>query len=108
VCFIPLPERSSIDLDDSRLREGVRADKLVVGRVESDDDDTDFSGNALRAPAEVAAVKTQSTVFGVAATGANKMDAFVADTGVGWLTTFLEGSMVSCEKGLFLLQQGRF
>ena len=77
--------------------------------MESDDNDTDFPGNALGAPAEVAAVKTQSTVFGVAAAGADEMDALVADTGVGWLAALLESSMVYCEKGLsFLLQQGRF
>jgi hypothetical protein len=31
--LIPLPERSSIDLDDGTLDEGVRSDKLVVGSV---------------------------------------------------------------------------
>jgi hypothetical protein len=62
--------------------------------MERHDNDTDFPGYALGAPAEVAAVQTQSTVLGVAASGANEMDALVADTGVGRLTTLLEGSMV--------------
>ena len=31
--LVPLPERSSINLDDSALDEGVRSDKLVVGSV---------------------------------------------------------------------------
>lgn len=100
MCFIPLFKRSGVDLNDSRLRKSVCADELVVGRMESDDNDTDFPGNALGAPAEVAAVKTQSTVFGVAAAGADEMDALVADTGVGWLAALLEGSMVYCEKVL--------
>jgi len=31
--LIPLPERSSVDLDNGPLDEGVRSDKLVVGSV---------------------------------------------------------------------------
>jgi hypothetical protein len=33
VGLVPLTEGSSVDLDDSRLGQGVGADKLVVGRV---------------------------------------------------------------------------
>jgi hypothetical protein len=33
VGLVPLPEGSSIDLDDGRLDEGVGSDKLVVGSV---------------------------------------------------------------------------
>lgn len=33
VGFIPLPERSSVDLDDSSLDEGVCSDKFVIGSV---------------------------------------------------------------------------
>lgn len=96
-----------IDLDDSRLCESVCTDELVVRRMECDDDDTDFSCDALGTPAEVAAVKTQATVFGVAATGADEMNALVADTGVGWLAALLEGSRVYCENRLFFLATGK-
>ena len=33
MCLVPLPERSSIDLDDGTLDECVRSDKLVVGSI---------------------------------------------------------------------------
>ena len=39
MCLIPLPKRSSIDLDDGTLDEGVRSDKLVVGSVVNLEDD---------------------------------------------------------------------
>lgn len=62
--------------------------------MESDDDDTDFAGDALGGPGEVTRVEAQGTIFGVATPGANEMDALVADTRVGWLAAFLEGSSV--------------
>ena len=112
MCFIPLSERGGIDLDNSRLGEGIGADEFVIGGMERDDDDTDFSGDALGAPGKVAGVEAQGAVFGVAAAGANEMDTFVANTGVGWLAALLEGSKVDCElvcsNTLFLSQQGRF
>jgi hypothetical protein len=33
VGLIPLPERSSVDLNDRPLDEGVRSDKFVVGSI---------------------------------------------------------------------------
>jgi hypothetical protein len=80
-------------LHDSGFGEGVGADEFVVGRMEGHDDDTDFAGDAFGAPAEVTRVETQGAIFGVAAANADEMDAFVTDTGVGWLATFLEGSV---------------
>jgi hypothetical protein len=50
VCFIPLTERSGIDLDNGGLGEGVGSDKFVVGRMEGDDDHTDLAGNTFRSP----------------------------------------------------------
>ena len=54
--LIPLAEGIGIDLDHGGLGEGVRADEFVVGRVEGDGNDTDFAGDALAAPGEVAGV----------------------------------------------------
>ena len=31
--FVPLPERSGIDLDDGPFHKGVRSDELVIGSV---------------------------------------------------------------------------
>lgn len=86
----PLSEGRGIDLDDGGLGEGVGADKLVVGGVVDDTDDTGLLGDALGAPREVARVETQSTELAVAAAGADKMDALGANTGVGRLATLLE------------------
>ena len=98
VSLVPLTERRSIDLDDGGLGEGVGSDQLVVGRVESHSDHADLAGDSLAAPGEVAGVETQSTELAVAATGANKVDALWSDTGVGWLPTLLESSVLSYQK----------
>lgn len=71
MCLIPLPERSSIDLDDGGFGEGVGSDKLVVGRMECDDDNTDLTGNAFRAPGKVTRFETEGTELSVATTGSD-------------------------------------
>jgi hypothetical protein len=50
MCFIPLTERSGINLNNSRFCEGVCSDEFVVGRMESHDDHTDLSCDTLRTP----------------------------------------------------------
>lgn len=94
VGLVPLTERSSVDLDDGGLGQGVGADKLVVGRVEGDGDDADLAGNALRSPGEVARVETEGAELAVTTTGAHEMDTLGANTGVGGLAALLEGSEV--------------
>lgn len=94
VSFVPGAEGSSVDLHHGGLGQGVCADEFVVGGMVGDDDDANLAGNALTAPGEVAALQTQGSVFGVATSGAHKMDSLVADTGVGWLTALLESSVV--------------
>ena len=67
--LVPGSEWRSIDLDHGGLGQGIRSDEFVVGRVESDDDDTGLSGNALRAPAEVASLESQTSELSVATSG---------------------------------------
>lgn len=55
-----------------------------------DGDDTDFAGDAFGTPAEIPRVEAEGTVFLVAATGADDVDAFGADTGVGGLAAFFK------------------
>jgi len=50
VCLVPLTERSGINLNNGGFGEGISSDKFVVGRMESYDNNTDFTGNALRSP----------------------------------------------------------
>lgn len=33
MCFVPLPERMGVDLDDAAFDEGVGSDKFVIGGV---------------------------------------------------------------------------
>lgn len=51
--LVPSSERSSVDLDNGRFCEGICTDELVVGGMERDDDNTDFSGDAFRTPGKV-------------------------------------------------------
>ena len=62
--------------------------------MESYSDDTHFACNAFATPCEVAGVETKGAEFAVAAACADEVDAFAADTGVGRLATFLEGSVL--------------
>jgi hypothetical protein len=47
VCLIPLTERGGVNLNNSRFRESVGTDELVIGRVVSDDNDTRLAGATL-------------------------------------------------------------
>lgn len=93
VGLVPLSEWGGIDLDDGGLGEGVGADQLVVRRVESDGDDTDFAGDALAAPGEVAGIETECAELAVATASADEVDSLGSDTGVGRLATLLESSV---------------
>jgi hypothetical protein len=61
--------------------------------MEGHADDTSLAGDGFGAPGKVAGVETKGAELAVAATGADKMDALGADTGVGGLTTLLESSI---------------
>jgi hypothetical protein len=45
--FIPLTERSSVDLDHGGFGEGVGADQFVIRGMEGHRDYTDFAGYAF-------------------------------------------------------------
>ena len=97
MCFVPLAERVGVNLHDGGLGQGVGADELVVRRVKGDGNDTDFAGDALAAPGEVTGVEAEGAELAVAAASTDEMDALAADTSVGWLTPFLEGSVFTSE-----------
>ena len=90
--LVPLAEGCGVDLYDGGFGEGVGADEFVVRGMVGHGYDTHFAGYTFRAPGEVAGVEAEGTVFGVAAAGADKMDTLSTDSGVGWLTAFLECS----------------
>lgn len=92
MCLVPGSEGGSVDLHDRGFGQGVCAHEFVVGRVVGHDDDADLAGDSFAAPAEVAGLEAQGSVFGVSSTGAHEVDSLGSDTGVGGLTTFLEGS----------------
>lgn len=94
VSLIPLSEGRGVDLDNSRLGQGVGADQLVVRRVVRHANHTGLAGNALRAPGEVAGVETEGAELLVTAAGTDQVDSLVADTGVRSLAALVEGSVV--------------
>ena len=91
--LVPLTEGCGVDLYNGGFGEGVGADEFVVRGMIGHRDDTHFPGYAFGAPGEVAGVKTEGTIFLVAAAGADEMDTLGADSCVGWLTAFLERSV---------------
>lgn len=94
VRLVPLTEGGGVDLHDGGLGQGVGADKLVVGRVVDDTDDTGLAGGALGGPRKVTAVEAQGTVLVVAAAGANNVHTLGADTGLGGLAAGLESALL--------------
>jgi len=56
VGFIPLSERSGVDLDDGTLYEGVRTDEFVVRGVVDNRDDTGLACDSFGAPRKVASI----------------------------------------------------
>jgi hypothetical protein len=90
VGLVPLPEGSGIDLDNGGAGQGVGTDKLVVGGVVDDTDDTGLLGDTLRTPGEVAGIETEGAELAVAAAGADEVDTLSANTGVGRLAALLE------------------
>lgn len=91
--LVPLPERRGIHLHDSGFGQCVRAHELVVARVVGHPDDAAFPGDALGAPGEVAGVEAHGAELAIAAAGADEVDAFGADAGVGGLAALLESSV---------------
>jgi hypothetical protein len=61
--------------------------------VEGHSNDTGLAGDTLRAPREVTGVQTEGTELLVATTGADKVNALGANTGVGGLAALLERSV---------------
>ena len=93
VSLVPLAEGGSVNLDDGGLGEGVGTDQFVVGGVVGNTDDTGLAGDALRSPREVTGLETEGTELLVTTTVTDKVDSLGTDTGVGGLTTLVEGSV---------------
>lgn len=95
VSLVPLTERSSINLNNAGLDDGVGADKLVVRGVVDDTNDASLAGRVLGCPGKVARLKTESAVLEVAAAGADGVDPLGSELGHGGLTTELELSLLA-------------
>lgn len=93
VCLVPLSERSGVDLNDSGFGKGVCPDKFVVRGVVGHDDHTDFAGDSLRTPGEVAGFEAQATEFLVSTAGTDDVNSLRANTGIGWLAALIERSI---------------
>jgi hypothetical protein len=90
VGFVPLTERSGINLDDGTLDESVGTDQFVVGGVVNDSQDTSLAGDTLGTPGEVTGLETESTTLEVTTADTNQVNTLGTQLGVGRLTTQLE------------------
>lgn len=54
----------------------IRTDKLVVGRMVGNGNDTGLLGDSLGTPREVARVETETTELAVTTTSADKVDTY--------------------------------
>ena len=124
--LIPLPERSSINLDDGTLDEGVRPDELVVGSVVNLEDgwsrylrinrgtdhtnEPGFLRDVFASPGEVTRLQSQGTVLRVSTSGPDGVNAFGPQFRVSWLTTELKLSLLAvvsalCPRGRTLVSR---
>lgn len=85
-----LAERVSVNLNNSGLGQSVGTNKLVVGRVVDDADDTGLARDTLSAPREVTGLQTESTELLVTTTSTDGVDTLGTNLGHGRLATQLE------------------
>ena len=94
VLEIPLTERSSINLDDGVLHEGLGTDKLIVSRIVEDINDAGLARLGLGTPGEVSVVELESAVLHVFAATSDKNDALLTDFGVAGNSSHFELSFL--------------
>lgn len=91
----PLSEWSGIDLDDSRLGQGVSSNQLVVRWMVDDRGNSGLSGDTLGGPREVTGLNSQGSELLVATSSSDSVDSLGTDLGVSGLSTQLELSLLS-------------
>jgi len=91
---VPLSEWVGINGDDAVLDDGLGSDKLVVGSVVDDIQNSGLSGEGLGTPGEVSSVDSQGTIFVVSTSTSDGSDSFLAQFGASWLSTHLELSLL--------------
>lgn len=82
--LVPLPERCSINGDNSVLYQSFSSHQLVVRCIVNNIDNTSFPGTALRAPGKVSCVQSKCSVLFIASTCTHlvythKIDTFITD-----------------------------
>ena len=75
---VPLSERIGINGDDAVLDDGLCSDKLIVGGVVDDIENSGLSGKGLGTPGEVASVDSQSSVLIVSTSSSDWSNSFLA------------------------------
>ena len=100
VLFPPLTKRSGINLHNTVLYQTLCSDKLVVGSVENDVDNTGFPGDRFRTPRKISCIKTESALFNVSSTDTDSMNTLGSNLGVGWLTTEFKLSFLAIVSSL--------
>lgn len=95
VSLEPLSERSSIDLNNSRLGQCVSSNQLVVGRVVHNTSDSGLLGHTLGSPREVTGLNSQRSELLVTTSGSNSVNSLSSNLGVSRLSAQLELSLLS-------------
>lgn len=101
----PLSEWGSVNLDDSRLGQGVSSHQLVVGRVVDDRSDSGLSGDTFTGPGEVTGLDSQGSELLVTTSGSDGVDSLTTNLGHGRLSTQFELPLLS-ELGSFGTSSG--
>ena len=75
---IPLPERSSINLNNGTLHQSLGTDKLIVGCIIHHNKKTGLSSHSLTTPGEVTSVEPQSSSLHITTSNLDPPISFVA------------------------------
>lgn len=96
VALPPLTEGRSINLHNGTSDESLGAHQLIIAGIIDDVNETSLASDGLTTPAEVAAIQAKGTVFKIAATDANQVDALgTGQLGVSGLATQLELALLA-------------
>lgn len=96
VRLVPLSEGGSVNVDNGTLDEGLGSEKLVVGSVVSNLDQSSLPGDGLGTPSEVTRVESKGPVLDVTASGSDLVDTLGrVKLGHGGLTTEFKLSLLS-------------
>lgn len=94
VLQVPLTERTGINTDNAVLNEGLGTDKLIVGRVVNNIENTSLARDGLRSPRKSTVINTESTVLVVGTTALHESDLLGTQFSHGGLAAHLKKTLL--------------